>query len=93
MIQDVFYTFVLAHLIVKFEPIGWVMDSLYPIFNRNGFTKFIFNIVNLALTCLKCSSLYVGFFIGGFWCGVITSFISYLYTQVASPLIDKIRFQ
>jgi len=86
-------SFLLAHLVVKFEPISWFMEAIAPSFDKNKALKFLFNILYTALGCLKCSSLYVGWIIGGFWCGVITSFIAYLYSQIIMPKIDKIKFQ
>jgi hypothetical protein len=68
------------------------MDAISPLFNKNALTKLIYNSLLLALTCLKCCSLYVGFIIGGFWCGIFTSAFAYLYMQVLAPKIDKIRF-
>ena len=91
--MNVFYSFVLAHLITKFEPIGWVLELIQPIFNKNKVSRFFYNLFSLALGCFKCCSLYVGFFVGGFWCGVITSFFAYIYSQSIAPYIDAIRFK
>lgn len=93
MLMNVFNSFLLAHLIVKFEPIGWVLEAIQPTFNKNRITRFFYNLISLALGCFKCSSLYVGFFIGGFWCGVMTSFFAYIYSQSIAPFIDGIRFK
>lgn len=84
--------FLLAHLIVKFEPLNWILDALYPLFSKNLISNLIYNIITLATGCLKCSSLYIGWILGGFWCGVISTFIAYLYSQIIMPKIDKIRF-
>jgi len=91
--MNVFYSFVLAHLIVKFEPIRWIFEIIRPSATKREPFRFIFNITDLAFSCFKCSSLYVGFFIGGFWCGVITSFFAYIYSQSIQPFIDGIRFR
>ena len=86
-------TFLLAHLIVKFEPISWLMEAIAPAFDKNKVLKFLFNVLYTALGCLKCTSLYVGWILGGFWLGVISTFVVYLYSQIVMPKIDKIRFQ
>ncbi len=94
MIESIFLSFCLAHLIVKFEPIGWIVDLVDPYLNtRNPFVGILWNSIKLALGCLKCCALYVGFFIGGFWCGVITSVFAYIYSQAVLPFIDGIRFR
>jgi len=87
-------SFLLSHLVVKFEPFNWILDSLHPKFVKsNKFLQLLWNLFVLAVTCLKCSSLYIGWYLGGFWCGVATSFLSYLYSQVILPYVDKIRLQ
>jgi len=91
MIENVFYSFILAHLIVKFEPIGWLMELIKP--SKGEVKIFLYNMISLAFGCLKCCSLYIGFIIGGFWCGAITSFIAYIYSQLIAPFIDTIRFR
>ena len=94
MMMNVFLSFCLAHLIVKFEPLQWIMEYLDPIFNkRHALLTLIWNTIKLALGCFKCSALYVGWFIGGFWCGVITSLFAYIYSQSIAPFIDGIRFR
>ena len=82
--------FVLAHLITKYEPIGWLLDLYKP---KTHFGNLIYNSIVLATSCLKCASLYVGWIIGGFWVGVITSFIAYLWGQLITPHLDRIRFR
>jgi hypothetical protein len=69
------------------------MEAIRGFFDKNTLLKLIYNIITLALSCLKCTSFYVGWILGGFWCGVISTFITYLYVQLLAPKIDKIRFQ
>lgn len=85
--------FLLAHLIVKFEPLNWILDAIKPLFEKNVILNLIYNIITLATSCLKCTSFWLGWSLGGFWCGVTMSFIAYLWTQLIQPTIDKIRFQ
>jgi hypothetical protein len=96
MMLNVFYSFVLAHLIVKFEPIHWFIDAVDPYLRnnkKNMLTSILWNIFTLAIGCFKCCSLYVGWIVGGFWCGVMTSFFAYIYSQSIAPFIDGIRFK
>jgi hypothetical protein len=94
MIYLILKSFLLAHLITKFEPINWLLEIIGEgLQESNKVVKFIFNIFSLALSCLKCSSFYIGWILGGFWVGVFTTFIAYLYSQLLLPYIDKIRFQ
>lgn len=86
-------SFILAHLVTKFEPIGWILEFIQPTFNKTKFTRFIYNNISLALGCFKCCSLWVGFIIGGFWVGVLTSFFAYIYSQSIQPYIDGIKFK
>jgi hypothetical protein len=92
---DVIYTFVLAHLIVKFEPIHWILDATKPSGDHklSPVKHFIWHIIEMVLSCFKCSSLWIGFILGGFWCGVFTSFFAYIYQQSIAPFIDGIRFK
>jgi len=83
-------SFLLSHLIVKYEPISWILDLMEP---KTAIGKILYNSISLALGCIKCASLYVGWIIGGFWVGVITSFIAYLWSQIVTPYIDRIRFR
>ena len=85
-------TFLLSHLIVKYEPITWIMESIRDSFNKNGLTRLLYNIISLSLGCIKCCSLYIGWILGGFWIGVISTFITYLYSNLISPKIEKLRF-
>lgn len=83
--------FLLSHLIVKFEPLHWLLESISHIFTKNIVTKLAYNLFIDASTCIKCTSLWIGILLGGFWIGILASFIAYLYSQLLMPKIDKIR--
>jgi len=82
-----------AWLITSYDGIQWILEAISPIFNKNAFTKLIYNSIVLATSCIKCCAFYVGWIMGGFYIGCLASFIAYLYSQLIMPTIDKIRFQ
>lgn len=90
---SVIKTFLLSHLITKFEPLHWTLDVLWDLKPKNQFLQVLLDTFRLGTSCMKCCSLWLGIFTGGVWVGITTSFISYLYTQLLSPYIEKIRFQ
>ena len=86
-------TFILSHLVVKFEPLQWIIEAMKPLFGKWTITKFSYDLLMLASSCLKCTSLYIGWYLGGFWLGVIATFIAYMYSNLLQHKVDKIRFQ
>lgn len=86
-------TFLLSHLITKFEPLHWTLDVLWDLKPKSVVLQTLLATLRLGTSCMKCCSLWLGIFTGGFWVGVVTSFLSYLYTQLLSHHIEKIRFQ
>ena len=93
MIILIIKTLILSFVITKFEPLQWLFDLLRPKFEGRNISNLIFNAFYLATGCFKCCSLYVGFIIGGFWIGIISSIIAYLYLQLLAPKIEKITLQ
>lgn len=69
----------ISWLITNYDPIKWIFDIFRP---KNRIVSLIYNIVQLAFTCLKCCSLYIGWIMGGLYIGITCSFIGYLYDSM-----------
>ena len=91
MIITLIKIFLLAHLIVKFEPIVWLLESISHYFTKNTLTKLIYNLLIDALSCIKCMSFWIGLIIGGFWIACASTFIGYLWGNLITPYIERIR--
>lgn len=71
-------TLLLSFLINQFEPIQWILDLL----PNNFFTA----IITTLLTCLKCTSFWVGLILGGFWISTITFLIGWILDKILTKL-------
>lgn len=80
----------LAFIITKFEPINWLLDLVRP---KNKYIRIITSTIQLALTCMPCASFWIGLFGYGIWHGILSYFISYLWTKTISKTLDKNNFQ
>lgn len=91
VIITLFKIFLLSHLIVKFEPLQWFLESLSLYFTKNVITKLIYNLLIDALSCIKCMSFWIGLIMGNFWIACLSTFIGYLWGNLITPYIEKIR--
>jgi hypothetical protein len=91
----------LSFFITKFSPIQWVLEALQPKVDYNlpaseqkrPLLIFIYNIVSILTGCFSCCSFWTGTLLYGFWFGISAYVIAYLYNQILSPFIEKIRLQ
>jgi hypothetical protein len=83
----------LSFFITKFSPIQWILDIIRPSEKVNTFIQLMYNILVVITGCFSCCSTWIGFIIGGFWYGISAYFIAFLYNQLISPYIEKIRLQ
>lgn len=90
MIILIIKTLLLAHLITHFEPLREFLEWIKP---KNKILLFIHSNITKILTCIFCTSLYLGFIIGGFWVGVISTYLAFLYSKLLEHKINKIRLQ
>lgn len=82
-------TFLISHIVVKFEPLQWLLDIIRTKVGNNIVFNLIINIISVLTSCLKCSSFWLGLLIGGVWVAIITSYIAYLYGWLIEPKIEK----
>jgi len=83
----------LSFFITKFSPIQWILDLFQPSEKTNTFLILLYNLISILTGCFSCCSFWTGTLMFGFWYGISAYVISYLYNQVLSPFIEKIRLQ
>lgn len=81
-------TFLISHIVVKFEPLQWVLDVIRTKIGNNMILNLIVNIISVLTSCLKCTSFWIGLIVGGIWPAIITSYIAYLYGWLIEPKIE-----
>lgn len=73
----------LAWFITRFEPIEWILESMK---SKNYLLQLIIDIVNVILTCMKCSAFWIGLiFSGSIWIALLASYVSLLYEKIIGP--------
>lgn len=92
MIVLIIKTLLLAHLISHFEPLKEFLEYIKP-YKKNKYKMFLHSNISRASTCIYCCSLYIGFIMGGFWIGIISTYIAFLYSKLLEHKINKIRLQ
>ncbi len=80
-----------SFFITKFAPIQWVLDLFQPKENSSSFVVLIYNLISILLGCFSCCSFWIGTLVYGFWWGISSYVIAYLYNQILAPYIEKIR--
>jgi hypothetical protein len=76
--------FILSWCLTRFKPIQWLLD-LAPDY-------LIFNLIRLLLTCLQCSSFWIGIiFTGDIFLASTASFIGFWWDKMVSPIENRIR--
>lgn len=78
----------LSYLITHFEPIKWIFDLLEIKFSNN----ILFNILYLMMSCLKCTSFWIGLIMCGLYVGIICFIISFIYEKNFSNWEKRIKF-
>jgi len=82
--------FALSFVITKFTPLQWFIESLEPLSKKNIVTNLIVNILSLLTSCHPCCSLWLGFILGGFWIGIFTYVLTYVYNNSILNSWEKI---
>jgi hypothetical protein len=93
ILSNIIKTLCLGFVITKFTPFQWFLEAISPIFNKNGVTKFIFNIISLLTSCFSCCSFWTGCIMYGFWYGIVGYILAYLYGKLLEHKVEKVRFQ
>lgn len=81
----------LSFFITKFSPINWVLDLFQPKEKTSSILILIYNMMSILLGCFSCCSFWVGTIMYGFWWGISSYVIAYLYNQILAPHIEKIK--
>ncbi len=79
----------LSFVITKFTPLVWVIEAIQMNI-KNKVLSFLVNIISLLTSCLPCCSFWTGILLGGFWTGVLSYVIAYVYTHSKLSSWDKI---
>lgn len=91
MIITIIKTLLIAHFVVKFEPIQWLLEIIKVKLNpSNIIGNLIINTISLLTSCSKCAALWTGLLMSGIWVALISSYIMYLYSWIVEPRIEKI---
>lgn len=90
IVINIIKTLIVGFVLVKYDPIRWILDAIEPSI-KNRLDILVFDCIYVALTCFKCASLYIGFIIGGWWCGLIASIIAYVYKKKIDPWLERVK--
>lgn len=87
----------LAFVINKFDPIKWVFEAIIGVIPENNITliflKLFVQIILKLLTCLNCTSFWLGTILFGIWYGVISFFITFLYQRFIGDWVESEKLQ
>jgi hypothetical protein len=76
--------FILSWCLTRFKPVQWILDLL------PGWL--VLNLVRLLLTCLQCSSFWIGLILSGdLYLASLSSFIGFWWDKLVSPTENRIR--
>jgi len=84
----------LSWVITKFDPLYWILEAIKKrIEQKNLILNLIMNVIITITTCFSCCSMWIGFLIGGFWFGILSYIIAFIYTKKLSLWETKITFK